>query len=187
MKIISKVLIFIGISFVLSSLILITLNYSDEIKAEKESEVILESIEKVQKDENKTSDVKSVEVDGNNYIATITISSLNLKLPINENYSYDNLKKSPCLYYGSLNTKNFVICAHAYDIHFKNIDQLSNGDIIIITDINNNSYHYQVELVEEMNPTDIDEMLNSDFDLTLFTCSDSGLTRITVRCNEIDS
>lgn len=170
---------------VLSSIALVGINYYEGVNAEKSSALILENIEKVQKDEKVTNEVKTLKLDGNNYIGTVTIPSINLNLPINASYSYDKLKKSPCLYYGILNTKNFVICAHSYAKHFKYIGQLKNDDIVIITDLNNNSYYYQVEMIEEIESTNIDKMLNSDFDLTLFTCSNSGLTRITVRCNKI--
>ena len=56
-----------------------------------------------------------------------------------------------------------------------------------MTSVNNENYYYQVELVEELDSTEINEMLNNEFDLTLFTCTKNGRSRVTVRCNKVDS
>ena len=32
----------------------------------------------------------------------------------------------------------------------------------------------------------VDEMINNDFDLTLYTCTTDGMNRITIRCNMIN-
>ena len=39
--------------------------------------------------------------------------------------------------------------------------------------------------IEVLEPTDIEEMINSEFDLTLYTCTSDSMRRIAVRCNRI--
>lgn len=56
----------------------------------------------------------------------------------------------------------------------------------MVTNVNGNSVYYKVEIVEEIGPKDIDEMLSSEFDLTLFTCTPGGKTRVTVRSNKVE-
>ena len=46
---------------------------------------------------------------------------------------------------------------------------------------------YEVELIEELGSTDIKEMVESDFDLTIYTCTNDNLRRVTVRCNRVYS
>ena len=99
--------------------------------------------------------------------------------------AYTSLSKSPAVYYGSIESNNLVICGHSYTAHFGNLYKLKKEDIIIITDVNNNKYTYQVELTEILSPSNIKEMIESDFDLTIYTCTKDGLKRVTVRCNRI--
>ena len=98
---------------------------------------------------------------------------------------YDRLAISPCKYYGNINTNDLVLCAHDYVNQFGKISNLKEDDIVIITDVLGNNYVYKVVLTEELNPADITNMIDSPFDLTLYTCSYGALKRITVRCNRI--
>ena len=54
-----------------------------------------------------------------------------------------------------------------------------------ITDIDNNKYIYEVKIIEILSPNDIEEMIESEFDLTLYTCTKDNLNRVTVRLNKI--
>ena len=108
-----------------------------------------------------------------------------MNLPISKEFSYSSLRKTPALYYGSVKNNNLVICGHSYKSHFRYLYKLKKGDEVVFIDANNNKYTYQVEVVEELNSTDIKEMIESDFDLTLYTCTKDGLRRVTVRCNRI--
>lgn len=46
---------------------------------------------------------------------------------------------------------------------------------------------YEVTEVEELQPTEIGQMLESGYDLTLYTCTYGGQSRVTVRCSRADS
>lgn len=41
----------------------------------------------------------------------------------------------------------------------------------------------KIEQIEIIEADDIKKMIESDYDLTLFTCNSTRTTRITVRCN----
>ena len=134
---------------------------------------------------NKNEENNLIVINDLEYIGYIVIPSLDLNLPVSKNFSYSSLKKTPALYYGSIKNNNLVICGHSYKSHFGYLYKLKKGDEIIFIDVNNNKYTYKVELVEELESTDIKEMIESDFDLTLYTCTKDGLRRVTVRCNRI--
>lgn len=132
-----------------------------------------------------TPQIKAININGNDYIGTISIPKLNLTLPLNNEFNYDDLKLAPCIYYGSILTNDLIICGHSYKAHFKYLNTLNQSDIIIITDTNNIHYLYEVLEVEVLESNDVLEMIDNDFDLTLYTCTPDSTRRITVRCNRI--
>jgi sortase A len=76
-----------------------------------------------------------------------------------------------------------IICAHNYDRHFGQIKNLKEGDKVTFTDVYGDRFDYEVSEVTILQPTDVEEMKDpSDWDLTLFTCTIGGATRVTVRC-----
>ena len=134
---------------------------------------------------NPNMDMPTIEIDGNDYIGILEIPDLELELPVMSHWSYSHLKTSPCRYTGSTYLNNMVIAAHNYIRHFGHLKELSEGATVIFTDIDGNVFTYKVALVEMLLPTDIETLENSNWDLTLFTCSISGSCRVTVRCNKI--
>lgn len=186
----SKYLIILGILCILLSITLYIKNKYQELDTGKKSKEILDIIEtKINvsdKEEIKSNTEDLVlNISGYDYIGVINIPSLNIKLPIMRETDYDRLAISPCKYYGNITTNDLVLCAHDYINQFGKISNLKEDDIVIITDVLGNNYVYKVVLTEELNPTDITNMIDSPFDLTLYTCSYGALKRITVRCNRI--
>ena len=87
----------------------------------------------------------------------------------------------------TLETNDLVICAHSYKNFFRYIKNLVKGDIVVITDINGNKYLFEVKVVEILKPENIKEMIESEFDLTLFTCTYDSQNRVTVRLNRVNN
>lgn len=121
-------------------------------------------------------------IDGNEYIGIISIPDIDVVLSVMESWSYPNLKISPCRYNGTAYKENFVICAHNYEAHFGNLKYLDAGSDIIFTDVDGNEFRYKVVEIETLQPTAIEDMISGDWDLTLFTCTVGGASRVTVRC-----
>lgn len=130
-------------------------------------------------------EMTEVEIDGYLYIGYVSIPSLDLELPVMSQWDYPSLKIAPCRYAGSTWTDNLVICAHNYARHFGNIKNLSMGDEVVFTDMDGNVNYYSVVSVETLDPYAVEEMTDAGYDLTLFTCTYGGATRVTVRCNRI--
>ena len=130
-----------------------------------------------------------VNIDGYNYIGTLVMPSLGLRLPVMASWDYDRLKISPCRYSGSYYTDDLVICAHNYKSHFGPLRWVKFDSDVYLTDVDGNVHHYKVDNIETLPPTDIEEMItsetedgNSMWDLTLFTCTPGGASRMAVRC-----
>lgn len=129
---------------------------------------------------------KIIEIDGNYYVGIISIPSLELELPVISEWSYDNLKLSPCRYKGTVADGNMIIAAHNYRSHFGRIQELNSGDYIIFTDGNGISHRYEVIQSEMIDGYDIESMeFGGGWDLTLFTCTLSGQSRVTVRAVKV--
>jgi sortase A len=126
------------------------------------------------------------QVDGNDYIGQLDISELGLTLPVMSEWSYPNLKIAPCRYSGSAYTKDLVIAAHNYSRHFGRLKNLQVGSYVVFTDMDKHRFVYTVGEVEELPPQATEEMKDSGWDLTLFTCNRSGKKRIAVRCMEAE-
>ena len=123
-------------------------------------------------------------VNGWDYIGYLSIPSLDLTLPIQSRWSYDGLQVAPGRFYGSTYTGNLVLAAHNYPQHFGRIGNLQPGDTVCFTDMDGHVTHYRVSALETLAPEDVDGMLGGDYDLTLFTCTLGGKSRVTVRCTE---
>lgn len=129
-------------------------------------------------------DMPTVEIDGNRYIGRVTIPALGLELPVMSQWSYPNLKIAPCRYQGSAYTGDLIIAGHNYRTHFGPLKNLGVGDTVLFTDADGNQFRYTVAQVETLAKTAVEEMAAGDWDLTLFTCTLGGQTRVTVRCVE---
>lgn len=119
------------------------------------------------------------------YIGVLRIPTLGLELPVISGWSYPNLKIAPCRYEGSAYLDNLVIAAHNYQSHFGMLKNLFQGDEVTFTDVDGNVFRYEVAVLETLAPTSVEEMTSGDYDLTLFTCTLSGTSRVTVRCDRI--
>ncbi len=118
-------------------------------------------------------------------VGVLYIPSLGIELPIINELDYEYLRIAPCRYSGSAYTDDFVIAAHNYSTHFGQIHNLSIGHRIVFTDLSGNEFQYKVCDIQELEETAVEEMTTGDWDLTLFTCTLSGMARVTVRCEKI--
>lgn len=191
-----KLFITLGVILITMSLLMTFYNKYEDIKAGKESKEILDvlksesvpqdSIVKPLANDNEIREMKTISVNGEEYVGTITIPTLNIELPVMSEYSYTRLKKAPCRYYGNIYTNDLIICAHSYKTHFGELNRLKQKDLIVFTDVDGNNFIYEVLEIEVLKPTDVDKMVNTEFDLTLYTCTSDNKGRITVRCNKVN-
>ena len=132
--------------------------------------------------EGMLSELEVVDVDGYPCIGYLTIPSADLEMAVLDNWEDQNLKHSLCRYFGSPYTNDFIIAGHNYSSWFGKLKELECGDEIIFTDMNGNVFFYTVEDLEVVRGTGTEEMISTEWDLTLFTCTYGGQDRYTVRC-----
>lgn len=134
-------------------------------------------------------EMETIVVKDDPYIGYLTIPDLSLELPVMSEWSYPSLKVSPCRYRGSLFTDDMIIAAHNYSSHFGKLDELTNGSEIIFTDVTGRLHRYEVVNIERLPGTAVEDMefgSADEWDLTLFTCTLSGQSRVTVRAERTE-
>lgn len=125
-------------------------------------------------------------IDGRNYIGVLDIPALDLSFPIISGWSYDALQIAPCRYSGSAYLDNLVIAGHNYRSHFASLPQLQPGDSVTFTDMDGNVFSYEVSSLETLSPYAVSDMTSGDWDLTLFTCTVGGQSRLAIRCDRTE-
>ena len=190
----SKILISVGLILVIIALGITGYNIFATFRARTSSKKILQQLSETNVNTqtekypeymlNPNMKMPVKNIDGVECVGMLYIPSLNLELPVQNEWSLDKLLRTPCRYYGSAYLNNMVICAHNYYYHFGKLRRLSVGDDIIFIDTEKNEFKYKVTEVLILDPYSTEEMKNGNCGLTLFTCTLGGRTRITVRCEK---
>ena len=127
----------------------------------------------------------------NNLFGIIEIPKINLYYPVFSNLSEDNLKVSPCKFYGdSLNDNgNICIAGHNYnnDMFFSKINLLSSNDEIFIYDKLGKKYTYIVFKNYEVKEDDLSPIYDYDKntkELTLITCNNLNNNRFIIKAKQ---
>ena len=199
-------LMVLGVVLILSAVALFQFNQREAAEAEQSMvEIMPQLVQKIQEKTAEEATVETIppwelpqqtepedaepmtelEVDGNGYIGCLSLPALDLELPVMGDWSYSKLKIAPCRYAGNLLTENLVIMAHNYNSHFGRINQLNPGDIVLFVDVSGNLTEFEVVGKEVLEATAVEEMTAGNYDLTLFTCTYGGGSRMTVYCDQI--
>lgn len=206
-KVFGNVCVFAGVVLLLTSALLTYRNYAEEENAETASSKVLQKLDRemgiipgTELLRTETDDPQStiellpeymrypniqmpvIRINGHDYIGTISIPELEIRLPVMSIWSYPNLKIAPCRFSGSAYQGNMIVCAHNYRRHFRKIGTLNTGDEIVFEDVDGNVFVYTVVEKEILFPNEAEELISGDWDITLFTCTLGGRTRIVVRC-----
>lgn len=119
------------------------------------------------------------------YVGMIEIPVLGLALPVLDDWNYPALKVAPCRYEGSAYTGDLIVMAHNYDSHFGKLRQLQPEDEVRFTDMAGNVFTYRVMELETLPGSAVEDMSEGQWDLTLFTCTYGGQSRVTIRCRQV--
>ena len=187
-------LIALGVLALLAAVLLMGYNQWDSTRAEKAADRVLTQLEESIAEPrtiypgDAAADTETI--DGYDYIGYLSIPSIGLALPVMQQWSYPGLKIAPGRYSGALHTDDLVIAGHNYARHFRPLKHLTVGTEVLFVDMNDNTWHYAVSDTEVLQPTQIGKMAvktpDSNWDLTLFTCTTTGQARYALRCVRTD-
>jgi len=136
-------------------------------------------------DDGLTQTVDESGPDNDACITILSIPALGLELPVWSRWSYEKLEQAPCRYSGSIGSKDLVLLAHNYERHFAGIDELEQGDKIIMTDAEGQEHRYAVAAHEVLEAWEKEHLCSGEYELSLFTCTDDGSQRHVLRCERI--
>lgn len=186
----------LGAALVLGALSIFLYNQHEASEAEKSVSDILPQLQDEigldktlptdDEEMNYSGDMPTIEIDGYEYIGYLSIPSLGLELPVMSDWSYPQLRIAPCRYSGSIWSDDMVLMAHNYARHFGQLSRLSIGEEVIFKDVNGITITYEVMAIDTLNPTEVEDMTSGEYDLTMFTCTYGGKSRVTVRCDRLE-
>lgn len=130
-------------------------------------------------------EMPTMDIDGRDYIGYLELPTIGLSLPVMSDWSYAQLRVAPCRYHGSAYDDSMVIMAHNYDRHFGRLGSLNIGDPVQFVDAQGNIFRYVVAKQETLERSDVEPMIESEYDLSLFTCTYGGASRVTVRLERV--
>lgn len=199
-----SIFIRIGLLLIAAAFFLTAYNILDSIRAERKSDFALELLREGIKTASADSidhmtsdgiplyekypymDMPLVEIDGEFYVGMLEIPALDIELPVRGEFSYKGLRTAPCRYDGSVYLNNMIIAAHNYNSHFGRLKNLNVGDRVTFTDGDGNAFLYDVIEIMQVDGNDIDGMKEGEWDMTLFTCTLNGQSRIAVRLKKAE-
>ena len=124
---------------------------------------------------------------GYGLVGIVRAPSVGLELPVLDEWSYELLQISPCRYSGSAAGGDLILLGHNYKRHFAPLKKLEDGSVVEFCDINGGVYRYEVAVSEILQKTELERLTTSDYDLTLFTCTNGGYSRYVVRCTLVSA
>ena len=125
-------------------------DFFTELKTKKLTKQTIQTFNRIVQDDSLTQEEKSEKIKIGNYnvIGKIKIDSIHLEYPILEEANPVSLKKSVCKLYGSNPNEEGNLCITGLTLRnetmFTEITKINKGDIIEITDLNNNTIKYEV-------------------------------------------
>ena len=193
-KNIFKILFTFSMLLLLILIVLIVFNINNLINNQKLSDKLLENynISNLYSYTNLTTNLNN-NTDSQNsteIFGIIKIPKINIKYTIYSTLSDEQLKISPCKFYGSnpLYNGNICIAGHNYNnsIFFSNIDKLDANDEICIYYMNI-KFIYYVTNKYEVNENDLSPIYNYDRnskELTLVSCNNLNKNRIIIKAKQ---
>lgn len=175
----------LGIILIIVALGLCIYNVIFDYTSGKKSKEALEEIENILQEKpiddsfdylnNPNKEMPKLNIDGKNYIGIISIPSIDIELPVLNEYTVKNLKQAPVLYKGSIYQNNAIIIAHNSTSHFKKIQKMKEKDQVMFTDLDGHQFKYEVVKKENISETNPDLLDQGEWDLSLFTCYSSNI------------
>ena len=171
-------------------------NYDTKLYSEVYEE--LDELEQYITDNAKyNKEIDTIEYESDNYkrgkiIAIMTIDKLNLKYPILQEDTEENLKVAPAKFWGADPNEvgNLCVVGHNYgnSKYFSKLSSLLAGDVVKVMDVKGNDISYRVYEKKVINKNDLSctsQLTNGKREVTLITCTDNSIERLIVKCIEV--
>lgn len=188
-----KILLVLLILAVIAVATCVFIKYYEMYKTEKAAQEVIQSITtKVEESPDEPVVLIDEQIKGNKVVGIIRIPKINIEYPILETTTVDTLNISITKFWGNeINEIGNVTLAGHNNLNgtmFGKVKKLKNGDIIELTDIQNNTVEYEIFKMYIIDPNDISCILpveEGTREVTLITCTATGEQRLIVKAREI--
>lgn len=177
-----------GLLLLAAALLLCAYNLWDEHRAGQKAAAVLAQLPRADGlrpallPEGEAAALPTVEVEGEAYVGVLAVPALGLELPVLDEWSEAGSRQAPCRYSGSAYTGDLILAGHNYRTHFGRLTALVPGDEVNFTNVWGETFRYTVAELEVLPGSAVEEMQAGEWDLTLFTCTYDGQSRLTLRC-----
>ncbi len=179
------ILIVVGMAMVFAAAGLYAYYDKDDRQAgEISNQIVYKFQEKINPIPDSFEESKFVTISGYNISYIISIPSVEIELPVINEWSYDMLKAAPCVYSGTVEGNDLIIMGHSYKNHFRPIADMQMNDVVELKDQYGTVNSYRVTAIEILKEEEYDKLFQDEYDLTLFTCTADGMSRHIIRCNK---
>ena len=185
---ISSIVLLLLVIAAIGIIVVICVQYSQRSKNEAAIQEVVAEIKEVPASD----ETRYIQYEGYQVIGTIQIPRFNIEYPILVESTADSLTKSISrVGNGKVNEiGNLTLAGHNYidGTMFGRIDELENGDEIVILDLYGNSVKYSVFDKYVTNPDDVsvlDATEEETREVTLVTCTNGNLNRLIIKAKEV--
>ena len=123
-----------------------------------------------------------LQIDSADYVALLEIPSLDITLPVADQWDSNRLSYSPARFFGSAYDGTLVIGGTDGPGQFRFCDKIDQGVTLTVTDMTGGQFTYTVARVDRSKEAETQWLTQSDWDLTLFCRDQQTLDYLAVRC-----
>lgn len=184
------VFLLVGLLLLLAGVFIHWMQRQEDVAAGKTAAVLLQHLEDVTSTVTPNAEDMALPEKtymGYSLIGEIALPWADIRLPVLNDWNEKMLKAAPCRYQGSISNGNMIIMAHNYKHHFAPLHTVTVGTEVTFTNTVGTTFHYRVAKIERLHRTEGEKLPSDVYPLTLFTCTTSGLERVVVRCERVDS
>ena len=185
---VSKFLIFIGTFLIVLSFAFLITSAIISNKSQVTCEKIIAQLETMLPERSagfpygySSIEMPVLEIEGKDIVGIIEMPKFNLKLPINNGYSYFKMKSMPSRISGSVYDNSFVISGVDKKGQFECVNQIEIGDEITVTDMTGSQFSYEINDIYRSESGKSNSFVSDD-DLTLIIKQEYALECVIVCC-----
>ena len=123
-----------------------------------------------------------MELSGYSLLGILTAPSVEVELPILDDWNYTLLQVAPCRYSGSIAEGNLILLGHNFKSHFDSLQNIAVDDPVEFISTDGTLHRYTVAEIELLHKYDVDKLERDEYALTFFTCTKGGEHRLVIRC-----
>jgi len=188
-KILTAVLLILGICLVCASVITFIIWDQSAKSAAKDAKATAEKLYSLMPEpydsfpDNRTSPaMPMVEIDGRNYIGILEIPAYGTSLPIGSQWDSGTVSEYPCRYLGSTYDSSLIIGGSDNKGQLDFVKKISNEDLITVTDTTGQRFTYKVTDIRRTKDVSTENLTSKEADLVLFARNTYSLDYTVIRC-----